>query len=83
MLNPLSGCETGIQWENACAAMLLKHVHFEQDVLGNRIEHAVKFGTGHGWLITYCVIQIPWAFVLHFMQLGHNENCCKDGLDKA
>lgn len=29
--------DAGAQWENACAAMLLKHVHFEQDVLGKRI----------------------------------------------
>lgn len=26
--------DEGIKWENACAAMLLKHVHFEQDILG-------------------------------------------------
>lgn len=26
--------DEGIKWENACATMLLKHVHFEQDVLG-------------------------------------------------
>ncbi len=28
--------DDGVQWENACAAMLLKHVHFEQDVLGKQ-----------------------------------------------
>jgi len=28
--------DAGAQWENACAAMLLKHVHFEQDVLGKQ-----------------------------------------------
>jgi len=26
----------GVQWENACAAMLLKHVHFEQDIHGKQ-----------------------------------------------
>ncbi len=26
--------DEGIKWENACAAMLLKHVHFEQDIVG-------------------------------------------------
>lgn len=26
--------DEGAKWENACAAMLLKHVHFEQDVFG-------------------------------------------------
>jgi hypothetical protein len=26
--------DNGIKWENACATMLLKHVHFEQDRLG-------------------------------------------------
>ncbi len=26
--------DEGAKWENACATMLLKHVHFEQDVLG-------------------------------------------------
>lgn len=26
--------DDGVKWENACATMLLKHVHFEQDVLG-------------------------------------------------
>ncbi|MBT0654202.1 ATP-binding protein [Geomobilimonas luticola] len=26
--------DAGIKWENACAAMLLKHIQFEQDVLG-------------------------------------------------
>jgi predicted AAA+ superfamily ATPase len=26
--------DDGIKWENACATMLLKHVHFEQDALG-------------------------------------------------
>jgi len=29
--------DDGVQWENACAAMLLKHVHFEQDVLGKQL----------------------------------------------
>jgi len=29
--------DAGVQWENACAAMLLKHVHFEQDVHGKQI----------------------------------------------
>lgn len=24
----------GVKWENACAAMLLKHVHYRQDILG-------------------------------------------------
>ena len=28
--------DNGIKWENACATMLLKHTHFEQDVLGKR-----------------------------------------------
>jgi len=28
--------DAGVQWENACAAMLLKHAHFEQDVLGKQ-----------------------------------------------
>jgi hypothetical protein len=28
--------DDGVKWENACAAMLLKHVHFEQDILGKR-----------------------------------------------
>jgi len=26
--------DDGIQWENACAGMLLKHVHYQHDVLG-------------------------------------------------
>ncbi len=26
--------DDGIKWENACATMLLKHVHFEQDAMG-------------------------------------------------
>lgn len=26
--------DVGVKWENACAAMLLKHVHFEQDAIG-------------------------------------------------
>jgi len=26
--------DAGVQWENACAAMLLKHIHFEQDIRG-------------------------------------------------
>jgi len=26
--------DDGVKWENACASMLLKHVHYEQDVLG-------------------------------------------------
>jgi len=28
--------DVGVQWENASAAMLLKHVHFEQDALGKQ-----------------------------------------------
>lgn len=28
--------DEGIKWKNACAAMLLKHTHFERDVLGKR-----------------------------------------------
>ncbi len=28
--------DDGVKWENACAAMLLKHVHFEQDALGKQ-----------------------------------------------
>lgn len=30
--------DDGVKWENACAAMVLKHVHFEQDVLGKHSE---------------------------------------------
>jgi len=26
--------DEGVKWENACATMLLKHIHFEQDTLG-------------------------------------------------
>jgi len=33
---PYVSGDVGAQWENACAAMLLKHVHFEQDVLGKQ-----------------------------------------------
>lgn len=29
--------DNGIKWENACAAMLLKHVHFLQDVMGRDV----------------------------------------------
>lgn len=28
--------DAGVKWENACATMLLKHVHFEQDALGKQ-----------------------------------------------
>lgn len=28
--------DDGVKWENACATMLLKHVHYEQDVLGRK-----------------------------------------------
>lgn len=28
--------DEGIKWENACAAMLLKHIHFEQDTSGKQ-----------------------------------------------
>jgi len=28
--------DDGLKWENACATMLLKHVHFQQDVLGRQ-----------------------------------------------
>lgn len=28
--------DDGVKWENACATMLLKHVNFEQDVLGKQ-----------------------------------------------
>jgi predicted AAA+ superfamily ATPase len=29
--------DAGVRWENACAAMLIKHVHFEQDTLGKQV----------------------------------------------
>jgi predicted AAA+ superfamily ATPase len=29
--------DAGLKWENVCAAMLLKHVHFERDVLGKQV----------------------------------------------
>lgn len=29
--------DAGVKWENACATMLLKHVHFEQDARGKQI----------------------------------------------
>jgi len=28
--------DDGVKWENACATMLLKHVHFQQDTLGRQ-----------------------------------------------
>ena len=29
--------DDGVKWENACATMLLKHVHYEQDIFGKNI----------------------------------------------
>jgi len=29
--------DDGVKWENACATMLIKHVHYEQDVLGRSV----------------------------------------------
>jgi len=28
--------DDGVKWENACATMLIKHVHYEQDVVGKK-----------------------------------------------
>ncbi len=63
--------DEGIKWENACAAMLLKHIHFEQDVLGKSVGlHYLR--TKDGAEVDFVLCQ--GAAPTHLIECKHSDN---------
>lgn len=56
--------DVGVRWENACATMLLKHVHFEQDTLGKQCTlHYVRTKEGAEVDFVLCERGEPRQFI--------------------
>ncbi len=63
--------DEGIRWENACASMLLKHVQFEQDVLGKEATlHYVRTKEGAEVDFVLCENGNP----SHLIECKHADN---------
>jgi hypothetical protein len=63
--------DDGIKWENACAAMLLKHIHFEQDVLGKPVGlHYLRTKDGAEVDFVLCQDGAP----THLIECKHTDN---------
>ena len=63
--------DEGIKWENACAAMLLKHIHFEQDVLGKPVGlHYLRTKDGAEVDFVLCQDGAP----THLIECKHTDN---------
>ena len=61
----------GVKWENACATMLLKHVHFEQDALGKRSSlHYLRTKEGAEVDFVLCEDDRP----SHLIECKHADN---------
>ncbi len=71
--------DEGIRWENACAAMLLKHTHFEQDVLGKQSSlHYLRTKDGAEIDFVLCADDLP----THLIECKHADNCPASALFK-
>ena len=69
----------GPKWENACAAMLLKHVHFEQDVLGKASSlHYLRTKDGAEVDFVLCEEGTP----THLIECKHADNQLSFALSK-
>ena len=56
--------DDGVKWENACAAMLLKHVHFRQDTLGEDLDlHYLRTKDGAEVDFVLCQKGIPTTLI--------------------
>ncbi len=63
--------DDGVKWENICAAMLLKHVHYEQDVLGkNTSLHYLRTKDGAEVDFVVCENSIP----IQLIECKHADN---------
>ena len=63
--------DDGIKWENACATMLLKHVDFEQDVLGKPVSlHYMRTKEGAEVDFVLCEEDMP----THLIECKHADN---------
>jgi uncharacterized protein len=63
--------DEGIKWENACAAMLLKHTHFRQDTLGKQASlHHLRTKDGAEIDFVLCEGGAP----THLIECKHADN---------
>jgi uncharacterized protein len=63
--------DEGIRWENACATMLLKHTHFEQDVLGKQTSlNYLRTKDGAEIDFVLCLDDLP----THLIECKHADN---------
>lgn len=63
--------DDGVKWENACGAMLLKHTHFEQDVLGKQSSlHYLRTKEGAEVDFVLCEDGVP----THLIECKHADN---------
>jgi predicted AAA+ superfamily ATPase len=63
--------DEGVKWENACAAMLLKHTHFEQDTLGRQTNlHYLRTKDGAEIDFVLCDDGAP----THLIECKHADN---------
>lgn len=63
--------DAGVKWENACAAMLLKHTHFEQDSLGKETTlHYLRTKDGAEVDFVLCTDALP----THLLECKHADN---------
>ncbi len=63
--------EDGAKWENACAAMLLKHVHYEQDALGKDSSlHYLRTKEGTEVDFVLCENSVP----IQMIECKHADN---------
>ncbi|NOT17927.1 MAG: ATP-binding protein [Sulfuriferula sp.] len=63
--------DDGVKWENACAAMLLKHVQFQRDVLGLSTSlHYVRTKEGAEVDFVLCEADMP----SHLIECKHADN---------
>lgn len=71
--------DVGMKWENACAAMLLKHVHFEHDALGKQSQlHYLRTKDGAEVDFVLCENAAP----THLIECKHADNRAASSLVK-
>ena len=71
--------DEGARWENACAAMLLKHAHYEQDIMGKQTSlHYVR--TKDGVEVDFALAQN--GELTHLLECKHADNRPASSLTK-